>query len=184
MRLGWVSICLAASVAPVSLAGAQKPAAPPRKSPVKPAPARPAVATPPTTPAVGITSVNLAPTLRALGFMPVPNGAYQRLRVEEDKYGYFIDVGVSPSGDWVVAMAHLATVPDLTKVPSAPLLALLGANDSLLGMAFSYDRVNGRLMLNATVPAHSLSPASLKNMVEGLRATVKKTDGLWDAAQW
>lgn len=188
MRQASMWICVACVSALAAGGRAQSAAAPARKPPVKAAPAR----TPPGTPAVpptpappaGITPVNLAPTLRALGYAPVPTGGFQRMRVEEDKYGYFIDVSVSPSGDWVVAMAHLATIPDLTKVPSAPLLALLGANDNLLGMAFSYDRVNGRLMLNASAPARSLSPGSLKNMVEGLQETVKKTEGLWDTAQW
>lgn len=184
MRQGWVWTTAVCVVALAGSAGAQK-AAPAPKPPVRTVPTRPAPVTPPTpAPPAGITPVNLLPTLRALGYTPVPTGGYQRLRVEEDKYGYFIDVGVSPSGDWVVAMAHLATVPDLTKVPAAPLLALLGTNDGLLGMAFSYDRVNGRLMLNASAPARSLAPGSLKNMVEGLQATVKKTEGLWDTAQW
>jgi len=186
VRQAWLMMSIACVLAPAVGLGAAGAAAP--KPSAKPTPARPApgAAAVPRTPAppAGITAVNLAPTLRALGYMPAPNGGYHRLRVEEDKYGYFIDVGMSPSGDWVMAMAHLATVPDLTKVPSAPLLALLGANDALLGMAFSYDRVNGRIMLNASAPARSLAPGSLKNMVEGLQATVKRSEGLWDTAQW
>jgi hypothetical protein len=154
----------------------------------KPAPAHAAPA--PGRPAPGaarvpaLTPATLGPTLKAVGYAPILQGGYQRLRVEEDGYGYFIDVTLSTSGDWLTCMAHLAPVGDLTKLPSAPLLALLSTNDTLLGMAFSYDRVNAQIMLNASVPNRNLDPASLKSVIEGLKTTVRKHQGLWDTSTW
>jgi hypothetical protein len=157
----------------------------PRPAPAKPAPrspARPPAAPPVRLPAV--TAANLGSILTSLNYKPVPNTPYQRLHVEEENYGYFIDLGVSKSGDWLVCMAHLAPIPDLTQVPPAPLLSLLSTNDSLLGMSFSYDRVNARIMLNATVPNRGLDPACIRSVIEGLKSTVRKTEGLWDPASW
>lgn len=175
----WVLASLAAAMGSAA-AAAPKPA-PVKKPPVKAPPAPPVA---PTAPEVGITAVNLAPTLRALGYTPAPLEGYQRLEVKEDGFSYPQDLQVSGSGDWVVVMAHLAEVPDLTKVRAAPLLALLGQNDKLLGMAFSYDASRGRIMLNASVPARTLTARSLQAIIEGLRATVRQTFGLWDTSQW
>jgi hypothetical protein len=156
---------------------APRPAAPPRKAaspPVglaKPAPAR-------------LTVAGLGPLLRGLGYLPEAEGQYQRIKVDEPGYGYKIDLSLSQSGDWLVCMAHLAEIPDLTKVPSNALLSLLTANDSLLGMSFSYDRANGRIMLNASLPNRSLDPGSVRNVIEGMKATVRNTQAVWDTSAW
>lgn len=147
--------------------------------PRKPAPRRPVVAQ-----LSRYTAAGLGPALRAAGYLPEPTGSFQRLKVDDDKYGYVIDVGLSDTGDWLVCMAHLAPIPDLTRVAAAPLLGLLSTNDTLMGMSFSYDRGNGRIMLNATVPNRGLDPGALRAVVDGVKATVKKTEGLWDAAAW
>jgi hypothetical protein len=51
-------------------------------------------------------------------------------------------------------------------------------------MSFSYERVNGRIMLNATVPARVVDPPTLRNLLEQMQATVRRTEGLWDARRW
>ena len=51
-------------------------------------------------------------------------------------------------------------------------------------MSFSYDRVNGELMLNAALPRRGLVPAALKNTIEGMKATVRAKQDLWDTAHW
>jgi hypothetical protein len=131
-----------------------------------------------------LNTAALGTMLKALGYGPTPEGAYHRVRVEEEGYGYFIDFSLSKSGDWLVCMAHLAPIPDLTKLPSSPLLGLLAANDSLLGVCFSYDRVNGQIMLNASVPNRRLDAGSVRNLVEGMKSTIRETHGLWDPAAW
>jgi len=163
-------------------------AAPPRRMPAK-APARniPAKAPPPTVrPALSppLTMVSLATALRAAGYEPAPSGRYQRLKIDEGEFGYSVDLGLSDSGDWLVCMAHLAPIEDLTKVPSAPLLSLLATNDGLLGMYFSYNRPTGQVMLNAAVPNRGLTAVSLRNLLDGLKKTVRETRGLWDPQKW
>lgn len=175
----WMLAGLAASVS--SLAGAAPKPAPVKKAPAKPAPT-PAPAPP--APEPGITAVNLAPTLRALGYAPAAVEGYLRLQVEDEFLKYPMDLKVTGTGDWLVVMAYLAEVPDLTKVRSAPLLALLGRNDDLLGMAFSYNAARGQIMLSAAVPARTLTPSVLRVIIEGLRITVKQTAGLWDTSHW
>jgi hypothetical protein len=162
-----------------AVAQARRPA-PRRAAPRKPV--SPKVAVP--KPAGALSHANLGALLRSLGYRPEMAQQYQRIRVEEEGYGYLVDLSLSKSGDWLVCMAHLAPIPDLTRVPASPLLTLLSTNDSLLGMYFSYDRVNARIMLNATVPNRSLDAASVRNIVEGLKATVRQTQALWDTASW
>ena len=175
-------------------APAQKAA--PKKPPARsPAPARPA--TPPAKPAAPanpappapaaperLTAQNLPLKLRALGYQPTEVNGVQRLRFEEEAYSYQVDVRVTPSGDWLFCAAALAPIPDLTKVPSGPLLALLGLNDKLLGLYFSYERSSGQIRLNAAVPVAGFDPADLKAVLEGLRSTVRQTEGLWDPSLW
>ncbi len=141
-------------------------------------------AAPPRLGSGALTAATLVGSLRALGYQPTPNGQFQRLKVEEPGYGYALDLGLSASGDWVVCLAHLAPVGDLTRVNSAPLLALLSRNDALLGMAFSYNRENARIMLNATVPNRAMDLASFRNVVEGVKRTVRETAGLWNTRDW
>lgn len=162
------------SLAPVAAGGrtARKPS-PPRST-----------QQPPRLASGALTAATLVGSLRALGYQPTPNGQFQRLKVEEPGYGYALDLGLSASGDWVVCLAHLAPVGDLTRVNSAPLLALLSRNDVLLGMAFSYNRENARIMLNATVPNRAMDLASFRNVVEGVKRTVRETAGLWNTRDW
>jgi hypothetical protein len=168
-------------------------AAPEKKPPAKPlvskpaATAKPATAKPPAPPPPAparFTSQSISAALRGLGYTPTAAEEGQRLRIEEEGYSYVMDVKLSASSDWLVCMAHLGTVPDLTKVPAGPLLTLLSTNDQLIGMSFSYDRVNGRIMLNAAVPNRGLAAEQLKFVIEGLKETVRRTEGLWDPAQW
>lgn len=170
---------------PLSGAPARKP--PARRSAPKPAaPAKPtATPAPPRPPAPApIAAATLGTTLKTLGYEPLPEEEYQRLKVEEDDFGYLIDLSVSKSGDWLVCMAHLETIPDLTKVPSAPLLALLSANDGQMGRYFSYNRTSGQVMLNAALPTRGLAPAELKSQIEAMKETVRETRGLWDPHHW
>jgi hypothetical protein len=151
-----------------------------RPAPTRPSPADRAPAAAP----AKLTQPRLAALLKAAGYPPSAHGGYLRLRVDEPGFGYFIDFSISKSGDWLVAMAHLAPIPDLTKVPGTPLLNLLALNDSLLGMSFSYNRSNARLMLNTTVPADTANAGTLRNMVAGIRSTVAQTQDLWDTTHW
>jgi hypothetical protein len=166
-----------------AMAQARKPvrSSPPRARSASP---RPQAAKPAPRPPAGLTGANLGAILKSLGYEPAPEGSQQRIKVEQETYVYFLDLGFSKSGEWLVCMAHLAPVGDLTKVPAAPLLTLLSTNDSLLGMYFSYDRVNARIMLNATIPNRDLDPESLRNIIEGMKVTVHRTRGLWDTASW
>jgi hypothetical protein len=174
---------------PLAGAPARKPPprrVPPKKSvtPTTPAPApRPAAPTPPPT---AITAANLAAILKGQGYEPLAEGEYQRLKVEEEEqdYGYLVDLGLSKSGEWLVCMAHLETIPDLTKVPSPPLLALLAANDGQMGRYFSYNRASGQIMLNAALPTRALTPEALKSQIEAMKETVRDTRGLWDPHSW
>jgi hypothetical protein len=170
---------------PLAGAPARRPPArrtPPKKPAAQPAPTpRPAVPTPPPT---AITAATLATILKGQGYEPLPEGEYQRLKVEEEEYGYLIDLSLSKSGEWLVCMAHLETIPDLTKVPSAPLLALLAANDGQMGRYFSYNRTSGQVMLNAALPTRALSPGELKSQIEAMKETVRETRGLWDPHSW
>lgn len=151
-------------------AASKKPAAP--TPPVKPAPPPP------------VSPSTLAATLKALGYPAKAEGPYQQVKIEEEKFGYTIDLGFTKSGEWLVCMAHLAPVGDLTAVKSTPLLNLLAANDSLLGMAFSYDRTNGRIMLNASIPSKGLDAARLQLLLERLQIAVHENQGLWDTSLW
>ncbi len=169
-----LAIMLAAGVG----AGAAGAAPPPKPG------ARPT--RPPAAPPSALTPQSLTAALKSLGYKPTPHGAFQRVPVEEagKPYGYAIDVGFSANKEWLVVLANLAPIPDLTKVPSTPLLALLTTNDSLLGMAFSYDRQSGRVMLNAAVPTRSASPGTLRSILDEVRAVVARTEGLWDPTHW
>jgi hypothetical protein len=165
------------------IAQAQKPAAKrPASKPSAAKPATPKPVVPATSPR--LTAANLGSHLLAQGYMATLKDGVHRIRVEEDGYGYHVDVKVTPSGDWLVCTAHLAPLPDLTKVPAAPLLSLLGTNDQLLGMYFSYDRETAQIVLNAAVPVRGVEPAALKTILESLKITVKKTEGLWDPSTW
>lgn len=164
-----------------AVAAAPAVAAPARK----PAPHATAAAKKPAAAAPGsVTSANLGATLKGLGLATVSQEGYQRLRVEEERFSYLIDLRFSDSGEWLVCMAHLSPVPDLSKVPAAPFLALLSTNDNLLGMSFSYNRTTAQIMLNETIPGKALTPTSLRVHLERLRATVLQTQGLWDATKW
>lgn len=166
---------------------ARKPAASKPAVPVKPAP-KPAVK-PAVKPAAPVEPPPLSPAtlgaaLQAIGFEAAVDGRYRRIHIDEERFAYSVDFSLSESGDWLVCMAHLAPIEDLTKVPAQPLLSLLATNDRLLGMYFSYNRPTGQVMLNATVPNRGLTEVSLRNLVAGLRRTVKETHGLWDPARW
>ncbi|MGV3721469.1 MAG: type III secretion system chaperone [Actinomycetota bacterium] len=187
LRSAWGWGCLAVLLS-AGAAQAQKPAAKrpaPKPSAAKPAAPKPAApkpvvaATPPR-----LTAANLGAHLLAQGYLATVKDGAHRVRVEEDSYGYHVDVKVTPSGDWLVCTAHLAPIPDLTKVPATPLLSLLGANDQLLGMYFSYDRETAQIVLNAAVPVRGVEPAALKTILESLKITIKKTEGLWDPSTW
>jgi hypothetical protein len=186
----WATPWLVASLTVLSPAAAAAappaPRKPARAAPRPAAPARKPASAPPTVARVPVrlTAVGLGPLLRGLGYLPEADGQYQRLKVDEPGYGYKIDLSLSQSGEWLVCMAHLAEIPDLTKVPSNALLSLLTANDSLLGMSFSYDRANGRIMLNASVPNRSLDPTSVRSVIEGMKATVRNTQPVWDTSGW
>src|SRR5687768_2028706 len=118
-------------------------AAPVRKPvPAKPAPKKAVAPTQPVSTAV--TPSTLVSTLKGFGYVVKAEGPYQQIKIDEETFGYTIDLGFSKTGEWLVCMAHLAPVGDLTAVKSTPLLNLLAANDGLLGMSFSYDRTNGR----------------------------------------
>ena len=164
-----------------SAAPARKPtpSAKPAAAPVKPATPKPA-------PPVVISSSTLGKVLKELGYHAEAEDGVHRLKVEEpdQQYGYFIHLTVSKSGEWLVATAHLAPVPDLTKVPATPLLALLTQNDDLVGMAFAYQRAEGRVVLNATLPLRGLEPASIRNLVDAMKVTVRRTEGYWDPSRW
>ena len=158
-------------------------AAPVRKPPpAKPAPKKPAA--PFKRASTSVTPATLATALKHIGYVSKPEGAFQQVKIEEEKFGYTIDLGFSKSGEWLVCMAHLAPVGDLTAVKSTPLLSLLAANDALLGMAFSYDRTNGRVMLNATVPSKGLDAPELQRVLARLQLTIHETQGLWDTSLW
>jgi hypothetical protein len=154
----------------------------------KPAPTKTAAKTPPApikpSGSSGVSPTTLASALKGIGYPARPEGPYQQVRIEEEKFGYTIDLGFSKSGEWLVCMAHLAPVGDLTAVKSTPLLNLLAANDSLLGMAFSYDRINGRVMLNASVPAKGLDATGLRRLLERMQLAVHENQGLWDTSLW
>lgn len=158
-------------------------AAPPKKaaSPVRPVP-RPGAASRPVGGA--ISSATLGQWLKSVGYAPTPAGPFQRLRVEEAEFVYTIDIGPTPSGEWVIGAANLAPIPDLTHTPSGPLLALLTRNDREVGVYFSYNRDAGRLVLNATVPGKNLDAARLKTWVEALKKSVRETEGLWSPRHW
>lgn len=162
-------------------------------APAAAAPATPRTAHPAPRPApraaapkapAGVTPANLAATLKGLGLATVSQDGYQRLQVQEAKFGYLVDLRFSESGEWLVCMAHLAPIPDLSKVPATPLLALLSTNDTLLGLSFSYNRASGQLMLNESLPAKGLTPAAIQTALQRLRGTVLETQGLWDPARW
>jgi len=174
-------LCASSAVAQAKKAPPAKPPAaksPAAKAPiVKPKPVAP-VAPP------RLSAGNLGATLAAHGFLAVAKDGAHRIRVEEEGYGYHVDVKVTPSGDWLVCTAHLAPLPDLTKVPAPPLLSLLGTNDQLLGMYFSYDRETAQIVLNAAVPIRGLEPTDVKTILESLRLTIRKTEGLWDPSRW
>jgi hypothetical protein len=175
-------LCLAAAAALPAGAAAQQrrtPAGGPARKP-----SAPPKSTPPKPPPQGVTAANLPALLRTAGYRPVAQGALQRVQVEEQAYGYFIDVTLSKTGDWLACMAHLAPVPDLTKVAAQPLMNLLSANDAMLGMYFSYDRVNARVMLNAAIPARGLNADALRSILESLKGAVRETQPLWDTAGW
>jgi hypothetical protein len=156
----------------------------PAKRPAKPVP-KPAVkpATPKPAP---ITQATLGPVLKALGYPAEPHESYWRVKIEEEgrDYVYQIDLSFTQSREWLVGMAHLAPIADLTMVPSGPLLALLTENDGMVGMSFSYDRTNGRIMLNASAPTRGLDAAGVKKLVDGIRGRVIQTQGLWDSSKW
>lgn len=158
--------------------------APAKPVTVRTLPARPAPKPAPAATQPGVTAANLAATLKKLGYQATVQGPYLSLKVDEPQYSYSIDLVTSKSGDWLVCMSHLKPIPDLTKVPAAPLLALLSTNDSLLGMYFSYNRSEGSIMLNSSIPMRALDPGSLRNLIEGIKNTVRQTEGLWDAGKW
>jgi hypothetical protein len=164
----------------VALAATSAPAAPVRRAPARAAPTAASKAPAP----AAVTAANLGAVLASLGYKPALKEGVRRVQVEEPKFGYWIDLSFSKSGEWLVCMAHLAPIPDLTKVPASPLLSLLATNDTLLGTYFSYDRTNGQVMLNAALPSRGLTPALLKNTLEKMKATVRETQGLWDPARW
>ncbi|MFN3652286.1 MAG: type III secretion system chaperone [Armatimonadota bacterium] len=179
------AVLLAAALLAVASAAAPAKKPQPKKPAAKPATPKPAPAVKPAPkPVEAITPASLGATLKSLGFEPVAQAPYQRLQVEEDGYTYAIDLGFSKSGEWLVCMAHLASIPDLTALRAAPLLNLLATNDRLLGMSFSYERTNGRIMLNAALLARGLDPERLKRTIEELRQTVRDTDGLWNPEAW
>ncbi|MCC2672968.1 MAG: hypothetical protein K0Q72_5440 [Armatimonadetes bacterium] len=91
---------------------------------------------------------------------------------------------MTPAGDWLLGTAYLAPIPDLTKVPPAPLMSLLATNDARVGMSFGYNGDESRLVLNATIPTRGMDAGSLKNLVEGMKGTIRRTEGLWDARKW
>ena len=157
-------------------------------APVVGAPAKKASPKPPAKPSTppAITPAILGATLKTLGYPARPEGTFQRVQIEEEgkEYGYLLDLSFSKSGEWLVCMAHLAAIPDLTAVKSGPLLTLLSQNEEMVGIYFSYDKVNGRVMLNSAVPAKGLDAAGVKRAVDGMRATVIRTEVLWDAAKW
>src|SRR5262245_4115332 len=103
-------------------------AAPVRRPAAKPAP-RPASSAPRPAAAPSLTSASLGAALKGLGYEPKAEGQYQRVKVDEGQFVYAIDLSLSGSGDWLVCMAHLAPIEDLTKVPASPLLSLLATND-------------------------------------------------------
>lgn len=149
------------------------------------APIRKKTVRPNSSPAItAITRQTLATNLRKIGYDPKAEGAYQRVKVQQEKYEYTVDFNFSNDGYWLVAMAHLAPVPDLTRLRANPLLTLLSTNDELLGMYFSYDRVNGRIMLNSVMPVRGLDATALTNRLNLLRGTVVRTEALWDTAHW
>ena len=156
-------------------------------APLHPAPKpRPAGAPPGAapTPPPRLAAASLGPLLRRLGYEPLPQGRFQRIRFEEQGYGYPVDVALTPRGEWLVCVAQLAPIPDLTKLPAPALLNLLAANDTMTGMAFSYDRAAAAIMLNATIPNRSVDGAILRSMLEAIRATVRRSEALWDPQKW
>lgn len=158
-------------------------AAPVRKpAPARPAPKKPVAPTQPVS--MAVTPSNLASTLKGIGYVAKAEGPYQQIKIEEETFGYTIDLGFSKTGEWVVCMAHLAPVGDLTAVKSTPLLNLLAANDGLLGMSFSYDRTNGRVMLNAAIPSKGLDANGLRMVLDRLQIAVHQNQGLWDTSHW
>jgi hypothetical protein len=189
-------LCVSGVLAQARKPPAKRPAAPaarpaaPKPTPAKPpagAPAPAAAPAPAPQPApkpAMITAAALGPALKEHGFEPEARGEFQRVRIEEEEFDYAIDFSITRSGEWLIGVAHLAPIPDLTRVPSAPLLSLLSANDSLLGMYFSYDRERSQIVLNATVPARATRPEDLKGIIEGMRATIRQTQGLWDPSAW
>ncbi len=181
----WSSLVLAALEATVAPGAAAPPA---KKPPAKPGTSKPAAAKPAPAPTATpkLTAGTLAQSLKALGYTAEVAGELHRLKVEEPdrKYGYTLDLAVSKSGDWLVVAAQLAPVPDLSAIPASALLALLTHNDELVGMAFGYQRTEGRVVLNATLPLRGLDLASVRNLIEAMKATVRSTEGLWDPTRW
>lgn len=173
------------SVIPTIQGLAQPPVKRPATAPTSAkAPAKPATKTPAAPAPFVLGKANLAATLIAQGYHPEPRDPFQRLKIEEPAYVYTIDLGFNRTGDWFVGMAHLAKIPDLTKVPSAPLLALLAQNDTLLGISFSYNREEGQIMLNGALPVKGLTPAALKAWIEGMKEVVRSKQSNWDTTQW
>jgi len=82
---------------PATAAPARKPA-PRAAAPAKKPAAAPAAGT--------VTAANLGASLKALGLATTTQDGYQRLRVEEERFSYLIDLRFSDSGEWLVCMAH------------------------------------------------------------------------------
>lgn len=146
---------------------------------MKPAPRPPANPAP-----KGITAATLGATLKAEGFQAVQQAGFHVLTIEEEQYTYPLSFSTSPSGEWLICVAQLAEIDDLTTVKPGPLLALLSTNDRLLGMYFSYEQKSGRIVLNATLPIRAMDGLALSSLVAGIRRTVRETQGLWDTRKW
>lgn len=143
-------------------------------------------APPPAADAPPLTIEKLSSLVAAAGLHAMRRGDLLQIEIDEKEAGYKAMLELQPSerGEWLHLRLHLAPVEDLTRLPSAPLLNLLAANDRLLGMAFAYHGPGGRLLLHASVPGYGLNAGAVAAMVEGIRRTALETHGLWDTSRW
>jgi hypothetical protein len=141
-------------------------------------------------PAAGrVDQAGLKTLLDTLGYQPreVPNESgveYEITLRPRDGRAVTTRVTLSRDGTLVWLVAWLKKVPPGRTISGNAILGMLVENDAIGPTHFSYNEGRRWFFLNKPIANRDLTADRLRSEIDGLGATVSRTEALWDSDRW
>lgn len=130
-------------------------------------------------PALTFTDETLRKTLEGLGYAPRKLGNGYFISIKKDPWTFNIHLALSKDLAYLGLNANLGSVEKLDDVTNAQWMNLLVANGNIDPSFFSFDKPTKKLYIHHALDNRSLTPAYLRQQVDGFCANIKDTADSW-----